>query len=123
MRNTSKNKIKLNDISSLQSVLQEAYSNACSQIKDAQKVINDIANNTTPLDVDDYAKLAKAKTDALKLKENAIKLKIEVGKQQADLLKNSNAKVAPVHSGGTATMDDYSAIHDLINKKKTEDKE
>ena len=46
----------MNSNQSLQSVMQEVYNNACSQINDAQKVINEVASSSTPEDVDDITK-------------------------------------------------------------------
>ena len=70
--------IEIANSGSLQGLMQEVYNNACNQINDAQKVINELAASAAPEEIDDFAKVAKAKTDALKIKDSAIKIKLDV---------------------------------------------
>jgi hypothetical protein len=39
-----------------------------------------------PVDVDDITKIAKGKVDALKIKDSAIKIKLEIAKLQNDII-------------------------------------
>ena len=71
-----KQQVKINNTASLEGMLQEVYSDACAQINDAQRTINTLNNSTSPEDVDDATKIAKATTDAQKIKDSAIKTKL-----------------------------------------------
>ncbi len=118
MPRRKKQSIKTNDVNSLTSLLQEVYNDACSNINDAQKVINEMSNAAEPEDVDDLTKIAKEKTNALKVKDSAIKLKLEVGKIQNDIIKNSGneAEAIKERSEGAVTVDDFQAVRDMIKK-------
>jgi len=116
MPRKKKQSIKTNDVNSLTSLLQEVYNDACANITDAQKVINEMSNAAEPEDVDDLTKIAKEKTNALKVKDSAIKLKLEVGKLQNDIIKNSGNESEAIkeRSSGTVTIDDFKAVRDMI---------
>jgi hypothetical protein len=110
--------IEVNNTQSLQSVMQEVYNNACNQMNDAQKVVNEISTGATPEDVDDWAKLAKSKTDALKLKDSAIKLKLDIGKLQSDIIKyGGNLNAVVENNSQLATSDNFSAVREMIKKR------
>lgn len=119
MPRKSKQKIEINDNSSLQGLLQEVYNNACNQISDAQKVVNEISVGSVPEDMDDWAKLAKSKTDALKIKDSAIKVKLDVGKLQSDIIKYSGEiKPALENNAEVVTNDSFAKIREMINENK-----
>lgn len=118
MARTAKQKIEINDNDSLQNVMQEVYNNACNQIQDAQKVINEVSAAVTPEDVDDWTKIAKAKTDALKLKDSAIKIKLDVGKLQSDIIKHSgNLSVAFSNNSEIVNKDSFARVRELIESR------
>ena len=71
-----KTDVKVNDNSSLESLMQETYNDACLQITDAQRVINELTTGVTPQDVDDHTKVAKEKAGLLKVKESGIRIKL-----------------------------------------------
>jgi hypothetical protein len=114
MPRTKRQKIEVNNTESLQSVLQEVYNNVCTQIQDAQQVVNEISAGATPDDeaftVDEWTKLAKAKTDALKLKDSAIKTKLDIGKLQSDVLKHSGDVAAAMNNNPEIVGKDAFAI-------------
>ncbi len=49
MPRKKKQEIKINDNDSLSGLMQETYNDACLQISDAQKTINELATSVTPL--------------------------------------------------------------------------
>ena len=86
--------IKVNNIESLEGLMQETYNDACMNINAAQEVIVKLNNSTEAEDVDDAAKIAKGTTDALKVKDSAMKLKLEVGKLQNEIIKHQGDQAA-----------------------------
>lgn len=123
MARSKKQKIEINNNDSLQGLMQEVYNNACNQLNDSQKVINEIAVAASPQDVDDYAKIATSKINALKLKDSAIKIKLDVGKLQNEIIKHSGSLTegSTTSSGGSVvTSKDFSQIREII-KKQTEE--
>jgi hypothetical protein len=119
---SKKQEIKINDNSSLQGLLQEVYNNACNQITDAQKVVNEIGVGSVPEDVDDWAKVAKAKTDALKVKDSAIKTKLDVGRLQSDIIKFSGEiKTALDNNPEVVSNDSFAKIREMINESKSKE--
>ena len=65
MPRKKRQKIKTNSNESLESLLQETYNDACVNIIDAQRTINEMVNSAEPEDIDDLTKIAKEKTNAL----------------------------------------------------------
>lgn len=116
MPRKKKQDIKIDNIDSLEGLCQEAYNDACAQINDAQRTINEMVNSAKPVDVDDLTKIAKGKVDALKIKDSAIKIKLEIAKLQNDILKNNGDVDAAIknRSGGEATLDDFAKVRELI---------
>ena len=116
MARRKKQKIEVNSNDSLQGLLQQLYNNACDQIRDAQSVVNEVDAGAVAEDVDDYAKVAKAKTDALKLKYSGIKAKLDVAKLLADLIKH-NGSLTEVISSNTEipTTDSFAKVREMIN--------
>lgn len=113
--------IDVNNIDSLQELMQEIYHDACTQIKESHGVIINLSNSTEPLDTDDFTKIAKAKTDALKVKDSAIKIKLDVGKLQNEIMKKKAELGLPpgaekITESGEVSLDDFSRIRALIEK-------
>jgi hypothetical protein len=125
MRKNRKQSIKTNNIDSLEGLIQETYNDACANINDAQKTINELVNSVRPEDVDDATKIAKEKNNALKVKDSAIRIKLEIAKLQNDIIKhNGNASEAiNDKSGGNVTLDDFSKVRELIKNKAKDDSE
>ena len=123
MPRKKKQQIKVNQTDSLENLMQETYNDACSQLLDAQKTINEMSNAAEPEDVSDYSIIAKERTNALKIKDSAIKIKLEIAKLQNDILKNNGDVDAVVEnrSSGTASLADFDAVNDMIKKAKEGD--
>ena len=120
-RNKSKQQIKINNQASLESLMQETYNDACLQLTTVQLSVNELVAGTTLETVDDHTKVAKEKGNLLKLKESAIKIKLEIAKLQNDILKNADSIEESGESNyvsGTATMDDFEAIREMLKEKK-----
>lgn len=115
-----KQDVKINNTESLEGLMQETYNDACLQINDAQKTINELATSATPQDVDDLTKIAKEKGGLLKIKDSAIKIKLELAKLQSDILKNQGDVESTIseRSNGTASLSDFKSIRDMIKKDK-----
>lgn len=119
MTRIKKQKIEVNDNDSLQGMMQEVYNNVCDQIQDAQKVINEVGAGAMPTDIDDIVKIAKAKTDALKLKEGAIKTKLEISKLQNEIIKhNGNAVSAISANPEIVEIAAFDKIRQMIKDKQ-----
>jgi len=117
--------VKVNNLLSLEGVLQEVYNEACSNIKSAQEGINIIQTSAEPEDVDEFVKVAKAKTDFLKTKTDNVRVKLEVAKLQNDSLKHAGDLKADLNDvgDGQVSLESYSKIRDLIlNESKKGDK-
>jgi hypothetical protein len=121
-----KTDVKVNNNDSLESLMQETYNDACLQISDAQKTINELATSVTPLDVDDHTKIAKEKGGLLKIKDSAIRIKLEIAKLQNDILKNKGDVDSAVseRSNGSASLSDFKTIREMLkNEKNNEENE
>lgn len=123
MPRKKKQEVKINNVDSLEGLCQEAYNDACAQINDAQRTINEMVNSANPVDVDDITKIAKGKVDALKIKDSAIKIKLEIAKLQNDIIKNNGDAEAAVkeRSSGSVTLDDFSKVREMIKKGNNEE--
>jgi hypothetical protein len=123
MPRKKKQEIKTNNVESLEGLLQETYNDACANINDAQKNINELANSSEPEDVDDLTKIAKEKTNALKVKDSAIRIKLEIAKLQNDVIKNKGdaERAISESSGGKVSIHDFKQIRKMINDKASED--
>jgi len=111
-----KQDIKINDSDSLSGLIQETYNDACLQINDTQKIINELSAGVTPADVDEHAKIAKEKGGLLKIKDSAIRIKLEIAKLQSDIIKNSG-DISPTiseRSDGTSSLDDFKYMRNLL---------
>ncbi len=120
MPRKKKQDVKVNNTESLEGLMQETYNDACLQITDAQKVINELSTGVTPQDVDDHTKVAKEKAGLLKVKEAGIRIKLEIAKLQSDIIKNRGDVDAAVseRSNGSASMSDFKSIREMIKKDK-----
>ena len=123
MPRKKKQEVKINNVDSLEGLCQEAYNDACAQINDAQRTINEMVNSANPVDVDDITKIAKGKVDALKIKDSAIKIKLEIAKLQNDIIKNNGDADAAIkeRSSGSVTLDDFSKVREMIKKGNNEE--
>ena len=120
MPRKTKQQVKVNDNSSLEGLMQETYNDACLQITDAQRTINELTASATPVDVDDLTKIAKAKTDSLKMKDSAIRIKLEIAKLQSDIIKNRGDVDSAVNerSNGSASLNDFKSIREMLKNDK-----
>lgn len=119
MPRKKKQDIKVNNTNSLEGLMQEVYNDACGQINDAQRTINELQASTKPEDVEDATKIAKAKIDAQKVKDSGIKIKLEVAKLQSDIIKHSGntEKAVEERYEGKAQIKDFKTIRDIINNQ------
>ena len=115
--------VKVNNVTSLEGVLQEVYNEACGNIKDAQGIVNELTNGTVPEDVDDHTKIAKAKTDAIKEKTTNIKVKLEIAKLQNDSVKHAGDIQATLHdvADGEVSTDDFTKVRKMIMEKAAQE--
>lgn len=127
MGRKKKTTIDLNSIDSLQELMQEAYHDACGLIRETSNTITSLVNAAEPMDTDDHTKLAKAKTDALKLKDSAIKVKLDIAKLQNEILKKkadggelTSGKISAPEEVG---LDAFSKIRDMMKKENKNDQE
>ena len=116
MPRKKKQDVKVNDTESLEGLMQETYNDACLQINDAQKTINELAASASPVDVDDLTKIAKEKGSLLKVKDSAIRIKLEIAKLQSDIIKNRGDVESTIseRSQGSASLNDYKSIREMI---------
>ena len=119
MPRKKKQHVKINNVTSLEGVLQEVYNEACANIKDAQSTITELSVSAEPVDVDDFTKIAKVKTDAIKEKTANIKVKLEIARLQNDSIKHAGDVAATLAnaSGGEVNLDDFSMIRKMIDEK------
>jgi len=108
--------IKVNSNDSLEGLMQETYNDACLQINDAQRSINVLTNTIVPTDVDDITKIAKETGNMMKIKDSAIKIKLELAKLQSDIIKNRGDVDATIseRSNGNASLGDFKSIRDML---------
>ena len=123
MSRKKKTEIKVNDTQSLQNLMQETYNDACLQIIETQSSINELSTSAQPTDVDDITKIFKEKGNLLKVKDSAIKMKLELAKLQSDIIKSGGNAEAAIkdRSQGTASISDFKSIREMLkNDKKIE---
>ena len=124
MPRKKKQDVKVNDTESLEGLMQETYNDVCLQINDAQKTINELASSATPTDVDDLTKIAKEKGGLLKIKDSAIRIKLELAKLQSDIIKNRGDVESTIseRSHGSASLNDFKSIREMLkNDNKDND--
>ena len=127
MPRKKKQQIKVNNSTSLEGLMQEVYNDACSQINDAQRTINELTNSTTAEDVADATSIAREKSNAQKIKDSGVKIKLEVAKLQADIIKH-NGNLEDVNQARTSTgapsLDDFKQLRTWVkNGGNDEDNE
>ena len=125
MARKKKLKIKLNDNDSLESLMQEVYNDSCLQINDSQKIVNELANMIHTESVDDLTKITREKSNALKIKETAIKLKLESGKLMSEIIKNHGDVLSGAEAyneGNKVDNDNFAKIHELIKQNAQKNK-
>ena len=100
--------------------MQETYNDACLQINDAQRTINELSISAEPTDVDDLTKIAKEKGGLLKVKESAIRIKLELAKLQSDIIKNRGDADATINerTDGKVSANDFKSIRELLKNDK-----
>jgi hypothetical protein len=120
-----KQDVKVNDTESLEGLMQETYNDACLQINDAQKTINELASSAVPTDVDDLTKIAKEKGGLLKIKDSAIRIKLELAKLQSDIIKNRGDVDSAIteRSHGSASLKDFKSIREMLKNNTDIDSE
>jgi len=127
MPRKKKQDVKVNNTESLEGLMQETYNDACLQITDAQKTINELSTSIpqTDLDVDSLTKIAKEKGGLLKVKEAGIRIKLELAKLQSDILKNRGDVDTALseRSGGSASINDFKSIREMLKKDKNNELE
>jgi len=117
MPRKKKQQIKTNNTDSLEGLLQETYNDACANITAAQNNINEMGNAAEPEDVDDLTKIAAQKTSALKIKDSAMRIKLEIAKLQSDLIKNKGAKETDQSgNGGKVSLSDFKAVRKMMEE-------
>lgn len=119
-----KQQIKVNNLESLQSLMQEIYNDSCTQINDVQRNITELSTSSSPETTADIALVAKEKTNALKVKDSAIKIKLEVSKLLNDVIKHNGSfeevEAARKQDGSGPSLDDFSNLRAMFNKKDDE---
>lgn len=125
MPRKKKQEVKVNNTESLEGLMQETYNDACLQITDAQKAINELTTSTTPSDVDDFTKIAKERANLLKIKDSGVRIKLELAKLQSDIIKNRGDAEAAItdRSGGAATLTDFKSIREMIKQNNRNNQE
>ena len=120
MPRKKKQEVKVNDVESLEGLMQETYNDACLQINDAQRSINELTTSATPQDVEDLTKIAKEKGGLLKVKDSAIRIKLELAKLQSDIIKNRGNADAAIQerTDGKASLDDFKSIRQMLMEDK-----
>ncbi len=122
--------VRVNNPNSLENLMQETYNDACIQLNDAQRGINELGNKVDEENIsnDDLAKIATSKVNYLKVKEKAINFKLELAKLQSNILKETNINAREASIDGTPIttetngniLDDFKLIRDMYQNKNPE---
>ena len=125
MPRKKKTDIKVNSTSSLEALCQETYNDACLQINEAQKNINELSTGITPADIEDLTKIAREKAGLLKVKDSAIRVKLELAKLQSDIIKNNGDANAAIsqRNDSSASITDFKSIREMLKKSKDNESE
>ncbi len=118
-----KHKVRLNNVDNLETLMQEVYNDCNFQIKEAQSKINELTNESDPVDTTELVAITKEKTNLLKIKDSSIKVKLDLAKLQNDIIKSNGgvaeSKEDAAKSGlGVASVSDFSVIRKMIEKGK-----
>lgn len=121
----AKIKIELNSSENLQTVLQEAYDLANSQIKYVQDELSKLANSTLLKDttIDEKSKYYKSVNDLLLIKDKAIGRKVDISKLLSEILKYNGSTDELLKDKKEVKKLDFSGIRDLIEKEQKNVKE
>lgn len=121
----AKIKIELNSSENLQTVLQEAYDLANSQIKYVQDELSKLTNSTPLKDttIDEKSKYYKSVNDLLLVKDKAIGRKVDISKLLSEILKYNGSTDELLKDKKEVKKLDFSGIRDLIEKEQKNDKE
>lgn len=125
MQRSKKRKIKLNDTPALENLLQEVYTDACNQITEVNILVHNLDTMVSPDNVDDLAKIAKEKTSALKLKDSAARLKLDISKMMNEVIKQNGeleSKPESLTDNMFADNSAFDAIRDLIKQEEIDNK-
>lgn len=117
MNRRKKNKIKLNDITSVESLLQETYMDACKLIDNAQNIVDIIQQTAEPENVDQITKIAKEKSTALKVKDSGIRIKIELAKLMNEIIKHNGSVEDAIESrvsNGAVSTEGFKDLREWI---------
>lgn len=105
MAKRRKTNIRIGDQNSLQDLMKEAYDDAYYQMVDVTSVSEQLDTKSKDItDIDGLTKLAKAKADFFKLRDSAIRVKLEVAKLQTEfvrLTKTEPENDMPMFGGGS----------------------
>ncbi len=127
MPRKKKQDVKVNNTESLEGLMQETYNDACLQINDAQKTINELSTSIPQgaLDVDDLTKIAKEKGGLLKVKEAGIRIKLEIAKLQSDIIKNRGDVDSTIseRNNGSVSLGDFKSLREMLKKDKDNEPE
>jgi hypothetical protein len=120
MPRKQKQDIKINSDDSLSGLMQETYNDACLQINDAQRTINELTVSAIATDIDDLTKVAKEKAGLLKVKDSAIRIKLEIAKLQSDIIKNRGDvdSVISERNQGAPSLSDFNSLREMLKKGK-----
>lgn len=120
-----KQEVKVNNNESLEGLMQETYNDACLQINDAQRTMNELSAGATTETIDDLTKVAREKANLLKTKDSAIRIKLELAKLQSDIIKNrGNVEDALTErSSGAVTIKDFKTIREMVKNNSQLDEE
>jgi hypothetical protein len=116
MPKRKKNKIQLNSVENLEAIMQEVYNDANVQINDANRAINELTNSTTPEDVNDYTMISREKANLLKIKDSATKIKLDLAKLEADVIKAKGNTEEAIKAFAGPTKADFKSVRDLVTK-------
>lgn len=125
MPRKTKQQVKVNNNESLEGLMQETYNDACLQINDAQRTINELATGAVTETIDDLTKVAKEKGGLLKIKDSAIRIKLELAKLQSDIIKNRGNEEEAIseRSSGSASLKDFKTIREMVKKNSQQDED
>lgn len=125
MPRKKKQEVKVNNNESLEGLMQETYNDACLQINDAQRTINELSTGAVTETIDDLTKVAREKGNLLKTKDSAIRIKLELAKLQSDIIKNRGNEEEAVseRSSGSASLKDFKTIREMVKKNSQIDEE
>lgn len=123
MPRRKKTKLKLNDIDSLTYLMQETYNDACNQQIDAQRAINEMVHAAQPEDVADITSIAREKANLLKIKDSAIKIKLELSKLKSEIIKQNGIPEESSTNTNSVTLEDFKTLRDKLKNWSDNDNE